>query len=365
MIRFSKKILLIIITILLFIGGVVFARNQKEIKLFVGPTVFNIELEKGETYNGRILLWNKNDFKLTVNSQLINFNAKDELGGINYEKKKGAEWFLNKESSFVLKPKERKIIKFQIKISDETPRGGYYVSWIFTPQLEESKANAKLVPRVSSLFLISVGKKEKPNFKIIETEIPIGARYSFLEKIFKKEIILNNGSFPFIFRIKNDDVYHIRPQGTLTVFKGKKSIGNISIAETTILPKKIRKTSVDFKPSSGFLSNFYFGEYKIVLNLRESGSLQKIEKEVFILPWKGVLLIKILLISTLLYFIIVKYRNNQKITKNKIKNSKTRKTKRKTKKSFPRKILKKERIRTKSTKRKVARKIIDTKKRKR
>lgn len=352
MIRISKKILLTVIVFSFLTCGFIFAQNEKKIELFVGPAVFNLEFEKGETYNGRILLWNKNDFKLNITSQLTNFYAKDELGGIGYKKKKGTEWFLEKELKTTLKPDERKIIKFKIKIPENTPRGGYYVSWIFTPQLEESKANAKLVPRVSSLFLISVGKKEKADFKIIETEIPAGARYSFLEKIFKKEVILNSASFPLIFRVKNNDVYHTKPKGSLVVLREEKPIGKISTGETTILPKKNRKISADFKPSSGFFSNFYFGEYKIVLNLRESGSLQKIEKEVFILPWKGVLFIKILLISILLYFIIIKQKQKKRGKEKKVKIKKRKEINKKNKKGVLKKTLKNQRKKTKSTKRK-------------
>ncbi len=312
----KKFLFLIIFTSFIFLlGNFCFAQintSPKKVEIFVAPAISNLELEKGEVYNGKILLQNKNNFSLPVKTKFVNFDARDEVGGINYEKGEGANWFFLKRKDFALKPNERRIIDFQIRVPKDVSRGGYYINWIFEPQLTVSdKTKTIVISRVSSLFLISVGKRGKSDFKIIETEIPKGARYSFLEKIFNKKIILNSTSFPIYFRVQNNDIYHLRPGGTFEVFKGEKSIGKVSAKKTTILPKKIRKISVDFKSPNCFLSNFYFGKHKAVLTLKAYGAIQKKTIEIFILPLKGIIFIKILLILFLAYFIIVKAKQKK------------------------------------------------------
>lgn len=313
---FLTKALIFSVVVFLLAVSICFAQinlSPKKIEIFVAPAIFNLDFEKGQIYSGKIILQNKNNFVLPIKTRFSNFDAKDELGEINYKEGMGTDWFFPERTDFALKPNERRVVAFKIKIPEHVPRGGYYVNWIFEPQLTVSdNTKTAVVARPNILFLISVGKRGKANFQIVETEIPSGARYSFLEKIFKKRIILNNASFPFIFRVQNNDIYHIKPQGILEVLREEKSVGKVNIKKTTILPKKIRRISVDFKPSSDFLSNFCFGKRKVVLTLKASGLTQKSEKEVFILPWKGILLIKILLILILLYFIIIKQRKKKR-----------------------------------------------------
>jgi hypothetical protein len=359
----SRRIIfLLIIFLFLFSFSLTFAQQKKKIEFFVGPAIFNIQLEKGQTYNGKILLKNKNNFSLPVKSQLINFNARDELGAVNFEKREGANWFKVKRTDFILKPKEERRINFQIKIPKDVSRGGYYVAWNFQPKVSSlsfKRGSTILVPKVSSLFLISVGKKGKANFKIVEFKIPEKSRFLFFENNpnKNKKFVVKSAKFPFVFRIKNNDTYHIRISGALEVFgKNKKSIGKAEVQETTVLPGKTRQISLNFKtalyeklldkkipiPLAEFFSeNFYFGKHKAVLILNRS-SPKKVYMEITIIPWKGILTILLLLV--LMCFIIIKHKKKNKkqerIAKKKPK-SKERKTLiKKKRKRKPRKVKK-------------------------
>ncbi|GAI28116.1 unnamed protein product [marine sediment metagenome] len=54
----------------------------------------------------------------------------------------------------------------------------------------------------------------------------------------------------FILRIKNNDIYHIKPFGKVLIYNifGKK-VGEAEIPQRTILPGKIRRFPVEFSPS--------------------------------------------------------------------------------------------------------------------
>ena len=314
-----------------------FALQQEEpVTIAVYPPIFELELEKGESYQDQILLRNRSGFSVPIQAEIFGFTATDEIGGIAFQEEDGSkDWFKIEKPNFILEPKESERVKFSINVPKDVTRGGYYVTALFKSKLPphyfEEEAT-KVMPQVGVLFLISVGKKGEADFEIIEANVSERVRIRFLETLAtrnrhetehetdtkQKIIIANSVHIPFVFRVKNNDVYHVKPSGTLQIFgSGDRIVGEFEVKETTILPGKIRKLEVNFEPAlfekldrylPNFLANFisenlFFGKHKVLLKLHGSAEVEK-EMELLIFPWKGIAIL--LLLVFLILFIIIK-----------------------------------------------------------
>ena len=292
---------------------------KDEIKFSIAPPVFEPELKKGQTFENKILIENKNNFLLPIEISLSNFDARDEFGAIKFEKGEGADWFEIENPNFILQPNEKKWISFKIKIPEDAKEGCYYVSMIFKPKLPSTyfKENqSRVIPNLTSLFLIGVGSRGKVSFEVLNIAASKNLNKTFLGKIFKEDILSESSFISFEARVKNNGICHIKPSGTFEVFNKKgKLIGKIDIKPTTVLPQKTRKISFEFKPyfynqakrylpdflASFLARNLYFGKYKAVLNLHGSFYIEK-EMKIFIFPWKTLITFILILWSCALIF---------------------------------------------------------------
>jgi len=304
--------------------------QQEPVTISVYPPVFELQLKKGQNYQSQILLRNKSNLPIPIDTTITNFTASDEMGGIRFKEGKISQWFKIEKSDFILKPKGSERIKFEIEVPKDIARGGYYGVILFKSKLPSyyfEKEATKAIPQIGVLFLISVGKREKANFEIVEFGISEKSRIKPLEKI-TKTVLVNGSYIPFILRVKNNDIYHIKPSGLLKIYKTTENgspqniIGETEIKETTILPGKIRQFSVNFKPNlsqrlykylpdflADFLSeNLFLGKYKVVLELHGSGAIEK-EMSILIFPLKGAIILILLVVLSL--FIIIKYKKRR------------------------------------------------------
>jgi len=319
---FVKIILLTLFSLLLF-STIALAQNNNnpkdEIRFSIAPPLFEPELKRGQTFENKILIENKNDFLLPIEISLSNFDARDEFGAIKFEKGEGADWFEIENPNFILQPNERKWINFKIKIPEDAKEGCYYVSMIFKPKLPSTyfKENqSRVIPNLTSLFLIGVGSRGKVSFEVLDIEASKNLNKTFLGKIFKEDILSESSFISFEARVKNNGICHIKPSGAFEVFNKKgKLIGKIDIKPTTVLPQKTRKISFEFKPSfynqakrylpdflASFLArNLYFGKYKAVLNLHGSFYIEK-EMKIFIFPWKTLIIFVLILLTLIFVF---------------------------------------------------------------
>ena len=324
--------------------------QEREVSVFVSPPTFELELEPGQNYQNEIYLINKSDLSLPIEVVVTNFIATDEIGGMGFEAGEediadnSRKWFEVEKPNFILEPQQSERIKFSINVPKDVTRGGYYSIIIFEskppPHYFEEGAT-KVIPQVGVLFLISVGKKGEADFEIVEANVSEKVRIRFLETLAtrnrheteyetdtkQKIIIANSIHIPFVFRVKNNDVYHIKPSGTLQIFgSGDKIVGEVEVKKTTILPGKIRKFEVNFEPAlfekldrylpnslASFISeNLFFGKHKILLNLHGSAEVEK-EMELLIFPWKGITILLLLVFSIL--FITMKRAKPREIVR--------------------------------------------------
>jgi len=352
MIKNYFKYIFIISLPLIFFSQITFA--QVPISLNVAPHTFDFQVFPGEKIENKIMLANPSPIAIPILVKVLNFGAAGEDGEINFFESNEdisinlAKWIKIENPNFILEPDETEKINFSIEVPENAEPGGKYATVLLEPQLPSfyfEKGATKVIPNIGVLFLVSVRteglKKPEEPLTILEFTIPESLHLKKLENslasifsIFfeiraaEKEIftIVETSQLPFSLRIKNNDIYHLKPEGKLVISRiplintniklinTNKIVGEIEIQKTTILPGKIRAFPVEFKPelpeklikylpvqiANFFSQNLFIGKYRAHLLLTIEND--KIEKEIefWIFPWKTVLTSSLTLIGLFL-----------------------------------------------------------------
>jgi hypothetical protein len=343
--RFSKFQLIAITTaglLLMFFGG---TSRAADFDISVNPPKFELELKRGEVFNGEVQVANYGKTPLPLLAKMTSFSADEETGQMNFDEASqdpsfnSKYWFKIENPNLILNPGEVRVIKFQISVPQDAEPGGHYAVLLFEPQmpaLNYQEGKAQVVPIVGVLFLTSINveglsKSEDP-LVIVEFSIPEKFHLRRVENflasiggIFSEALAENKNSFSvvesgnlsFSLRLKNDDIYHIKPSGKLTIVSlltGAK-VGETNVLKNTILPGKTRNFPVEFKPdlflnldkhlpqpvakiiSAGTL----WGKYRAQVELEVEGKKYLKNVDFWIFPWKmAIILFFILLILFLL-----------------------------------------------------------------
>ena len=360
--KIDNLFLVVISLIFVFISGFCFSQQQKEIKLFVSPEKFELEVKRGQTLEDKMIIFNKSELPVPIEIMVTNFGAQEESGTMTFFeepiKRVGEEddisynprkWIKIENPNFILDPYEREEIKFKIEIPENAEPGGHYAVALFEPKLPSfyfEKGAIKAIPKIGVLFLFSVKVEglertaESPT--IAEFSIPEKFHLQKLEDFFVKTVrasegltIVEKSHLPFVLSIKNNDIYHIKPEGKLEIFRipltntnykltDTKKVGETEIKEITILPGKTRKFPIEIKPDlprilekylpskiKNFISeNLLFGKYQAHLLLTtESGKMEK-DIEFWAFPWKVVLSTGLICFVFLVF--LIKYRKRIK-----------------------------------------------------
>jgi hypothetical protein len=330
------------------------AKAENEIKLFVSPELFELEVKRGQISEDKIRIYNKSEVPVPIEVTVTNFGAQEESGTITFfeepAKRVGEEddisynprkWIKIENPNFILDPAEIEEVKFKIEIPENAEPGGHYAVALFEPKLPSfyfEKGAVQAIPKIGVLFLFSVKVEglertaEPPT--IVELSIPEKFHLKKIEEILfrvvraaekEKFSIVETSHLPFALSVKNNNIYHIKPEGKLEVLKGNgKIVGETEIKETTILPGKTRKFPVEFKPDlpgifkkylpasiSNFISqNWLFGQYKAHLFLKTEDNIIEKDIEFWVFPWKVIL--STFLIVYLFLALLIKYRKRIK-----------------------------------------------------
>jgi hypothetical protein len=361
-----KKILfpLSIIGLILILPEIVIAQQPTSLGLSVAPQVFELDIFPGEKIEKKIDLKNLSEVPMPILVKVTDFTAQENSGEMEFDESlqdpsiASRKWFEIENPNFILESSERREVQFSINIPENAEPGGHYSVMLFEPQLPSfyfKPGQPKTIPVVGVLFLFSVKTfalepEIEKKLEVVEFSLPKEERLVALENIFRvvsrsvsrglasitsayaqtSEIqITREAPSSFVLRIKNNDIYHLKPFGKILIYNifGKK-VGETEVPKMTILPGKTRAFPVEFSPEipekfkwlpasiSNFLvQNFFVGKYRAALQLRETDAEQDAklrESLVFwALPWKFWLPLLIMLV-VLMYFGI-KYRERIKL----------------------------------------------------
>ncbi len=319
-------------------------------KLGVSPHTFEMHVFPGETRADSIKITNNSEVPLPVEVRIVDFTASDEIGGMAFDESdqdisiSSRKWFSIEKPNLILEAGETEKIPFTISVPEEAEPGGHYSVVLFEPRMPSyyfAEGHPKVVPVIGVLFLLSVKTlslepEASQKLEVIEFSVPEEERLLVLENTASKLLgsivhaateieIVEKSPSSFILRIKNNDIYHIKPFGRVLIYNvfGKK-IGEAEVAQTTILPGKIRQFPVEFSSEasrrlswlpaslSEFLSrNLFIGRYKAILDLKAKSPVQAglLELNIpttltfFSFPWKF-WLVFIITFALLLFFVL-------------------------------------------------------------
>lgn len=327
-------------------------------RLSVSPHTFELDVFPREVKTEEIKITNKSEVALPILVRIVDFTAKDETGGMSFDEVledpsiSSRQWFEIENPNFILEAGETEKVNFKISVPENAEPGGHYAVMLFEPQLPSfyfEEGQPRVVPVIGVLFLSSVKvftlePEIKEKLEVVEFAVPKEERLIALENLTAAFIggivqaasevtITRKSPSNFILRIKNNDIYHIKPFGKVSIYNifGKK-VGEAEIPRTTILPGKIRQFPVEFSPEtpkylkwlpesvSDFLTkNFFFGKYQAKLVMETSNKQQGMGDDLlplasltfFSFPWQFWL--PFTFIIGILIFFLVKYRRRIKL----------------------------------------------------
>jgi len=340
--KFLKYILILFFLILILVPfKAVEAQEPISLGLSVNPQIFELDVFPGEKHIKKINLGNLSEVAMPILIRVTDFTAAQETGEMLFDESSqdpsfaSRFWFEIESPNFILEPKEEREVRFSINVPENAEPGGHYAVMLFEPQLPSfyfQKGQIPAIPVVGVLFLISVKtfalelEELGEKLSVVEFSLPKEERMAALENFISRLVgsivqaadidinIVEKSPSKFVLRIKNNDVYHYKPQGKLLIYNtfGEK-VGESEIQKTTILPGKIRRFPVEFSPEipeklkwlpasiSNFLvQNTSFGKYKAVIALEVPGQKLETETQFWALPWKIILPLLFLIIGLIL-----------------------------------------------------------------
>ena len=326
--------------------------NAQEVmpRIGISPHTFELEVLPGQITEETIKIINQSNAPLPMTIKVVSFTAEDDTGQMIFEEASQdisinpSLWFKIEKPDFILDPDEVERIKVQINVPENAERRGHYAVLIFKPTLPsfyfKEEALVKNIPEIGALFLLSVKKftlepEIGQRLEIAEFSLTEDRRMVFLENLISRAIaavsqfnvkvnVIESSPVKIILRIKNNDVYHIRPYGEVIIYNifGSK-VGETEISKQTILPGKSRLFPVEFNPevpeklnwlpasvSEFLVRNFFIGKYEARIDLEAKTALgaEIIQPDIttvlvfFSFPWKFWLFVFVTLSLSIFFF---------------------------------------------------------------
>jgi len=254
-------------------------KGEGSVGMSISPQKFDLVVFPGDTYQARFQLGNRSEIPLPVSVRAVPFGAEDGTGDMRFEavdSESPSLWFDFKTPEVILEPGETRYIDFKVSVPSDANPGGYYVFVYFEPRIPSyylEEMGPKAVPVVGVPFLISttpllLDPEEGEEFEVAEFSIPEEERALFFENTLeniRKSIISGLGIVfaesrqgkniqtqiirtqpsRFVVNIKNNDVYHIKPLGTLLIYNTfGDEIGRAELKGQTILPGRNRDFNI-------------------------------------------------------------------------------------------------------------------------
>lgn len=295
--------------------------------LTISPPLMEIDVNRGEVINKEIKIISESNTDEIYYPTTADFTARGEEGEPGFLDSKEtnsyslASWIEIDDTPIGLKKNERKKIPFTIKIPSNAEPGGHYGVIFFStqpPTLKQGQTAIGVTGKIGSLILVRVAGDIKEEGRLAEFNTA------------NKNKFFNHLPIEFITRFENTGNVHLKPQGEIkitNIFGKKMTQILVNDKGGNVLPNSIRKFKSVWEKmqgstiqNKGFFAelkneknNFAFGRYKAELKLINYG---KQVKTVWIIPWR-ILLILIIILAFVIFILrlLVKGYNQRVIRK--------------------------------------------------
>lgn len=290
-------------------GAPLLAQAQGGLTLSVTPTLFNMTIEPGQTWQSTIRVINPNPFDIQVYANPVNFQASGEQGRgqfiplLSDEQSDNvtlAEWINITSEPIRVASQETVEVPFFITVPREASPGGQYAAVLITTQPPDGQgaSQVRTAQAVSALFFARI------EGDVVES----GLIRSFRASQYFATVPENE----FELRFENRGTVHIQPQGEVRIYNmwGEQR-GVIPINQRSqygnVLPDSIRLFSFSW---TGERSLVDIGRYRAVATLAYgSASRQSVSQTAYfwVIPVTGLLVtIGTLLGLGLIFMVLVK-----------------------------------------------------------
>ena len=307
-----KKFFIFLLILFSFISSKVLAfetemipetENKGDFVLGGGKT--ELELDPGQTADSRITLTNRTgseadfivkveDFQGSKNESDVSFDFLDQEKSVFSLR----DYLKPEVSEFRLKHGEQIKLPIKIEIPKNSRPGGLYGAVIISKKNTEDPVsgekvtgNIKIISRLAALFYIRVRGET----------VEEGSLKSFVsDKYFYEK-----GPVRLKIDFENRGNIHLKPSGRIDFFNIlNEKVGEAQVSEFFVLPDSIRQKQISYEKS------LMIGKYRADLSLDYGYDGQKENRSVYfwVIPWKILLTIFILIFGLILGFQQLKNR---------------------------------------------------------
>lgn len=265
------------------------------------PSVAIDNVNPGDERDGILKIVNDSDETLTFNLSIQDYIVEDANGTPKFltdgqlsNQFSAASWMGVSPTQITVKPGTREEIAYYLKIPRNARPGGHYAAVTYTPDNKAtvSGSGAAVTTVVGTLFYIRINGPIKEQATVTELSAPVISEYS---PVHIKTVIKNNGD------------EHIKPYGTLTI----KNVFGKTVSTQILQPNNIFPLAS--RNYDNILSkSWLFGRYTAVLNAkygRENALMLTGVVAFWVIPWKLLILIALLILAGVLGYLYMKKKN--------------------------------------------------------
>lgn len=290
-----KKSALVITTLLILLGGVVFIRHvqaQQIMPLTVVPPKQEVLINPGERFSTSVKFLNQGDSPTTGTLSVLDFIVEDDRGTPIFldspqvvgttkipAKYSAASWIGIPQNSLAIPAKGNVSVPITINVPAGAVPGGRYAAVLFQPAgsltlgSPDSAQETPIAIRLASLIYIRIAGPISESASVVKFEGP-----AFLEY----------GPATITTQILNQGNYHISPKGNVVL----KDIFGRVVAKSDLEAKNIFPgTSRSYTNQLG--QKLMIGKFTVALDASygETGKLLASAFTLWVLPWKIMLAI--------------------------------------------------------------------------
>ncbi len=230
-IRFVKRSLisvLFILIVLLLSSQVVSAQETSKTQISVSPTIFNILLSPGKTYQYSIEIQNLSSQPIPAYAVMEPIFSPDDANPKQNYAQSLVPWITISNPNLLIPPKEIKKLIFSINVPEKIALGGYYGMIYLSPFTKEITSSTEILTRIGILLLSSVGVQEIPLNKIEVNNLKTS------------RLVYDNEKPTLLFSVKNMALNHFsaKPFIRLKPLIGSESYSDLE--EKFVFPGKSR-----------------------------------------------------------------------------------------------------------------------------
>lgn len=284
----------------------------------ISPVLVELNSDPGQTHVINIKLKNVTANTLVSKSQVNNFGSKGENGdpeiflSDNDKSTYALKNWVQKIPNYTFATQESRTIPVKISVPTSAEPGGHYGVIRFSgvaPELADDQSAVALSASIGTLVLVRVSGDVKEVAKIEDY---------YAAQNGKKSGFFETGPITFVERISNTGNVHIKPMGSIVVkdMFGKTTASlKVNDPPKNVLPESIRRFEQELN------NKWLFGRYsaQLDLNYGTTGQVLKSTLVFWVIPWKLILAILLLIIA--IYLVLrhgVRRYNSHIIKKSKV-----------------------------------------------